>query len=98
MTWWIRGLAKRIFGRIMGEAPKEKAFKYMAIARIGYFMSTVTLAVVVLKSKRDYEAQILEQGKPMIEDKSPCKYLNIRLDQLPRIKFITNHFLVSNII
>lgn len=74
---WLRLFSRKIFGKMMGSKPPEKAKKYMDIARMVYFFSASSVAILyyfVVRdelAREDMERNLL-MGLPVIEDISPA--------------------------
>lgn len=74
---WLRLFSRRIFGKMMGSKPPEKAQKYMDIARMVYFFSASSMAILYYYFVKDQLAGVnvehnLLMGLPVIEDFSPA--------------------------
>lgn len=80
---WLRVVSKKIFGKILGPMPPEKAQKYMDIMRVAYFFSASSLAIALYFTfvKNDALQEGIEEdkqkdllmGKPVLEDFSQSK-------------------------
>lgn len=65
---WARNLSRKIFGPYLGSMPTEQVIKYVNLARMVYFFSMSSIALLVYKSYTTLEekqAQLERELEPI---------------------------------